>query len=337
MKRLLPLLILILLPPAATAQKRDSFLRDLDAFFEMRSIKSYAKLDSTYIKRYPNVWDARLYGNTAGMHIVSEGLGYVSLSTGWNTRTGVSLGYRGLALSYSVALGRKMNFDLNLSTFGRLGIDFTLRATSRLQGPINLEGIPVKEAGEGDLTLLASNVNVFFCFNKNFSYAAAIKQSDIQRRSAGSFIAATSWIMWDILGAGPDIISRQTSLQTLLDTPNFFYNRVSIGCGYGYNLVLGQEHWLLHGSFIPMWSFLENSIRLLDGESIKVKYPAGRLAFVGTMRSGVYYRWGTRWSIGLSGVLNQMVTTNSIKREKAEYQRYGAQDWQARLSLAFRF
>ena len=336
MKRCLSLLLLFL-PLLAPAQKKDSFLRDLDGFFEMRAQKSYAKRDSNYIRRYSYRWDARFNVTTTGMHVLSQGMGSVNLSTGANTRAGVSLGYRGLALSYSLALGRKMNFDLGLSSFGRLGIEFTLRATSRLQGMFEMAGGPPVEASEGDLTLLSSNVNVFYSLNKNFSYAAAMKQSEIQCRSAGSFIAAASWIMWDVLGAGPDIISRQTSLQTLLDTPNAFYNRISVGCGYGYNLVLGQGHWLIHTSAIPMWSFIENSTYRFNGEKTKVSHPAGRIAFLGIVRSGVYYRWGTRWSVGLSGVLNQMTTTNSFNKQLAEYQRFGAQDWQARLSLAFRF
>ena len=336
MKRIL-LIILLLLPLAASAQKRDSFLRDLNDFFQMRSDKNYAKLDSNYITRYPYIWDARIYSNTNGMHIVTEGNGYALLSTGANSRVGVSLGYRGVALSYSLALGRKMNFDLGLTSYGRFGFEFSLRGTSNLQGTIAMFGLPEQDVQAGELTLLSGNLNLFYSFNKNFSYSAAMKQSEIQVRSAGSIIAAASWTVWDILGAGPEIISKKTSWQTFLDTPNTFYNRISAGVGYGYNLVLGQGHWLIHASGIPMWSFIENSSMRLDGVKTKYKHPLGNIAFMGTVRTGVYFRWGTRWSVGANGILNQMMSTNTLKVEKIDYKRFGAQDWQAHLSLCCRF
>lgn len=336
MKRIL-LIFLLLLPLAAPAQQRDSFLRDLNDFFQMRSDKNYAKRDSSYIRRYPYIWDARIFNNTSGMHIVSEGNGSASLSTGANTRVGVSLGYRGVALSYSLALGRKMNFDLGLTSYGRFGFEFSLRGTSNLKGTIAMYGQPEREVKADDMTLLSGNLNLFYSFNKNFSYAAAMKQSEIQVRSAGSLIAAASWTVWDILGAGPDIISKNTSLQTLLNTPNTLYNRISAGVGYGYNLILGQGHWLMHASGIPMWSFIENSSIRLDGVKTKSKHPVGNIAFMGTARAGVYYRWSTRWSIGVSGILNQMMSANNFRTESAGYKRFGAQDWQARLSLCCRF
>lgn len=339
MKRLLfALLLMGLLPFSAFAQREDSFWKDLNDFLDLRADKAYAKLDSHYIGRYPYRWDARLFLNTAGLHLVTEGPGYVQLSTGMSNRIGLGLSFRGVGLSYSVALGKAMNFDFGFSSYGtRFGFEYTLRGSSELSGVVSLPGQPQHRAENGDLTLLASNLNLFYNFNPRFSYAAAMKQSAIQRRSAGSFIVAASWTIWDVMEAGPDILSRNTSLQTFLVVNNMFYNRYSVGAGYGYNLVMGQERWLLHASVIPMWTFYDATTRRVGGVSTKYKRPMGRFAATGTARAGIYYRWGTRWSLGLNGIVNQMASSSSLRRDQEGYQHFGAQDWQARLSLGFRF
>ena len=115
------------------------------------------------------------------------------------------------------------------------------------------------------------------------------------------------------------------------------YNRFSIGAGYGYNLVLGQAHWLLHASLIPMWTFYDSTRIRTDGASTRYSRPAGRIGVTGTARAGIYYRWTSRWSVGLSGIVNQMSSSSSFRIKPEGYTRFAAQDWQARLSVGFRF
>lgn len=337
MKRLL-ILVSLLVPLTLPAQKRDNFFTDLNDFLNMRADKAYAKMDTSYIDRYPFIWDARTFLNTEGLHLYTKAENTTDLSTGMTNRAGISIGYRGLALSFTRALGRKMNFGLGLSSYGsHIGFEYNLRVTSQLSGHVGLPDGSSRIASAGDLTLLASNLNVIYSFNRRFSYAAAMKQSKIQRRSAGSFIAAASWTVWDVLDAGPDIISTQTSVQTFMEVTNVMYNRFSIGAGYGYNLVLGRQRWLLHASLIPMWTFFDSTRLRVEGNTTRFSRPAGRIGLTGTARAGLYYRWGTRWSIGLSGVINQMSSSTSFRSDKDGYQLFAAQDWQARLSLGFRF
>ena len=339
MKRIsIVLLLVLLLPFSSSAQKKDNFWTDLNDFLDLRADKSYAKRDSSYIGRYRFRWDARLFYSTSGLHLNTEGLTQARLSTGMSNRIGVGLSYRGIGLNYSVAIGKKMNFDFGFASYGpRLGFEYTLRASSRLSGDVAWPGEAARRAENGDLTLLASNLNLIYNLNPRFSYAAAMKQTAIQRRSAGSVFVAASWTVWDVLDAGPDIISKQTSIQTFLEVTNLMYNRFSLGAGYGYNWILGQEHWLLHASIIPMWTFYDVTTRRVEGVSTTYKRPMGRIAATGTARAGLYYRWGTRWSVGLSGIINQMSSSTSIRRGQEGYQRLEAQDWQAMLSLGFRF
>lgn len=258
MKHFPILLLLLLLPLTASAQK-DNFWTAWNNYLDYRAAKRYAELDSNYVGRYPYRWDARVFYNTDGLHLATSGTDSdVRLATGMSNTVGIGLSFRGFGLNYSVALGKKMNFDFGFASYGkRLGFEYSLRVSSRLSGEVSWFGLPRQQAERGDLTLMASNLTVLYNFNPRFSYAAAMKQNAIQRKSAGSFLLAASWTGWDVLGAGPDIISKQTSLQTLLEVTNMLYLRYSIGAGYGYNLVLGQEHWLLHASVIPMWTFYD--------------------------------------------------------------------------------
>lgn len=338
MKKIL-FFFLLLTASAAFAQQRDSFLRDLDGFFQMRADKATAKLDTSFVHPYPYRWDVRLFGNTAGMRITTQGLGDIHLSSGMSNRVGISLGYRGVALSYSKGLGKTLGFDFGFSSYGRhFSFEYSLRATNNLIGQVTLPDTKIIASDGDDLTLIASNLDLLYNFNSNFSFGAAMKQSNIQRRSAGSIIAGASWTVWDVFAAGRDVIfSRHTSIESLLAVPTIFYHRFSLGAGYGYNLVLGQEHWLLHASAVPMWTFFDSTTYRTLEEKIRTKHPMGRLAFTGTARAGIYYRWGTRWTIGLSGMVNQMVSFNKSKRSDPEYHRFGAQEWQSRLALCYRF
>ena len=342
MKRLLLLFSLFLSLTAAAQQRKDSFWNDLNDFMNMREDKGYAKLDSNYIGRYPYHWDARLFYTSNGLHFSGQGEGAIDLTTGMNHRVGVGLSFRGLGLSYSKAIGKKLNFNISIDSYSKhFCIEYALRFTGGLQG----NGIsPTGEIPNIDKIYLGeSRMNLFWSFNDRFSYAAAMKQSKIQRRSAGSFIASLSWSAWDVL-----IINEDEETPLIVDDPigsliynlmssNLLYNRVSVGGGYGYNLVLGHQHWLLHGSLVPMWTVYESKLTFLDGERKYYPYPNGYIAMSVTARAGVYFRWADRWSLGLSGVINQMVSRNHFSSKSENFRGFMGQDWQVRLSLAYRF
>lgn len=334
MKRVLFLIVLLSALPAA-GQKKDSFWRDWNDFLDMRADKAYAKTDTTYVGRYPYIWDARLFDQATGLYFVSTFGGDIHLSSGICNRAGVGLSYRGLGLNFSHALGKRRSHDLALSSYGRhFGFEFALRATNDLTGSVEMSGVDA--AGLKDkidnLYLISNKLNLLYSFNPRFSYGAAMKQTKIQRRSAGSFIAELSWSVWDMLF----LEETERTLDSFYEA-NYFYQRFSIGAGYGYNLVLGQQHWLLHASLIPMWTFYEMLGWRKDGKRERVNYPYGKIAYAGSAHVGVYYRWGTRWSLGFSSVVNQMASSAHFSSKASGFQRFGGQEWQAILSLGCRF
>ena len=340
MRRILIAFLFLCVALAASAQKKENFFTDLNDFLDMRANKSYARMDSTYIGRYPNRWDARLFYKSWGQHVLFNGTESWNLTSGMRHRLGLGLSYRGIGLSYSWALQKEaFSVDLSFDSYGKhFCFEYAFRGTNELSGSVSLPGGEDIDTEKNPLVLFSNNLNLFYSFNPRFSYAAAMKQTQIQKRSAGSLIAGVSWSVWAIMSLNGDIAD--ITVRELVNNfykANTLYNRISIGAGYGYNLVLGQSKWLLHASLVPMWSVFE-TIGNRKGTDRKVtRYPYGWVSFTGTARAGIYYRWGTRWSIGFSGVINQMLSKNTLKSQGNNYPRVGAQEWQMRLSFAFRF
>lgn len=96
--------------------------------------------------------------------------------------------------------------------------------------------------------------------HKKFCLAAAVYGDMIQKKSAGSFIAMANYHQ------------SQLKCNQLLnaDQDIFKNNKVSLGFGYGYNLVFMGGKLVLHASFIPMisaWNHLVHKTHYWDGST----------------------------------------------------------------------
>ena len=80
MRRFLLLFSLFLSLATSAQQKKDSFWSDLNDFLNKREDKTYAKLDSNYIGRYPYHWDARLFYTSTGLQILNQGKDFLMTS-----------------------------------------------------------------------------------------------------------------------------------------------------------------------------------------------------------------------------------------------------------------
>lgn len=326
-------LLLLFVSVSAACQNRDNFWYDLNAFLDKYADKAYAKTDTEYVGRYNYRWDARTFDKASGLHVVSTFGGDINITSGICNRVGVGLSFRGVGLSFSKTIGKRNTHELVFDSYGKhFCFEYALRATNKLTGTVNMYESGDYSRKIDNLLLVANKLNLFYSFNRRFSYAAAMNQTKIQRRSAGSFIAALSWIFWDMV-----FVDEGKRIIDAFYDSNYFYQRFSIGAGYGYNLVLGNQHWLLHASLVPMWTFYEMQGWRQHGERERRNYPYGKICYSGTARAGIYYRWADRWSIGFSGVVNQMASRTKLSKKSEVFDRFGAQEWQATLSLAYRF
>ena len=101
--------------------------------------------------------------------------------------------------------------------------------------------------------LLKVLCNFYWVFNnKKFSLPAALSQTVIQRRSAGSWIAELNYYRSSIKPQLRNAGGIYPSI--MVDANKITSSQISLGGGYAYNYVFGNEHCLLHTSFMPMIS-----------------------------------------------------------------------------------
>lgn len=319
--KLLLFLVALLSVFPASGQKKGEFWNDLNSFLDMRIAKNSFRWDSNYVARYPYRWEARAFVSSPNLRFDSTFGDGIHLATDMIARVGVGISFRGLGINIAPAIGKKHTFDLSLSGYGRhFGIEYSWRS-----------GRGLNSTSDKNQLLIANKLSLLYSFNPRFSYAAALKQTRLQRRSTGSVLAAFNWSMWDLLYR-PD-----KEVYGSIFKSNYFFQRFLLGVGYGYNLVLGQRHWLIHASVLPMWSVYEMQGWRQGTERERKNYPYGHIAFMGSARASVCYYWGTRWSLSLNGQINEMGSMTRLKRQSSADPRFHSREWDVKLMLAFWF
>ncbi|MBR5700589.1 MAG: DUF4421 family protein [Bacteroidales bacterium] len=148
-------------------------------------------------------------------------------------RQNIGVGYRGVILGFGIAIpfkNKDKEFSLKVYT-NRAGGEVTYGQIWSLSGKLSFNESSF-EVNPGAMPTQYVRVNAYYAFNwKKFSMPAAMSQSFIQRKSAGSPLATFGFRAdWGTF------------------KPAKFSNReffVGLGGGYGYNWA-PSEHWLIH-------------------------------------------------------------------------------------------
>ena len=247
-------------------------LQHLDSLHSKRYFSS--STDTSYIERPKERWFFRTRLNISGESLSSVGEynGY-TLDTDLraDNKTTVSWGvtYRGISLNLAVnpAHMKKKNcdFEFNMNAYGnRMGADIIYHQTKTMKGLIT--ETPISGTGDiirvdwpaGTLDYTSLYINTYYAFSgKRFSMPAAFTQSYIQKQSAGSWLASINFsrVKAQITDEWPDYRAG-TSIT---------FNNVSIGGGYGYNLVLPHQ-WFIHLSSTPTFTVYNDNVLHQPGE-----------------------------------------------------------------------
>ena len=171
---------------------------------------------------------------------------------------------------------------------------------------------------KGDAKLKSLNLTADYIFNyKKFSMPAAFTQSFIQKKSAGSWMVGLSFQASSITAdAQRDKLIRNTDIALY---------RVSLGGGYGYNIVAGR--WLIHLSATPTMVVYNYGRLTLDEFERKrgVTFPD----MIFTERAAVTWHINRRVFLGANAVLN-----HSLMRDNDIY--FGHYKWITRLLVGVR-
>ncbi len=286
------------------------------------------KYDTNYIQRPEQPFLVRARANFSGSSISVKGFyNEQPLESRQHTPSHitVSLGvaYRGLALSFSVNpakwKGTSHSSELNIRSYGnRYGFEASYQDNKLYTGWSRMNGV-YSEISQDIITTRILNMSAYYVFNRRkFSYPAALSQSYIQRRSAGSWMLAAS-LMWGELKASPWGNLRAFSLRL---------GNVGLGGGYGYNWVV-SKHWLLHASALPtivVGSF--NKLKVGDDEHhVHYTFPE----FILTARAAAVYQFHKKHFASLTYVQYHTLHGSSRKLRLIH------QKWRLSVTYGVRF
>ncbi len=219
--------------------------------------------DSTYVKSTSNFLSTYTYlVSSANKFEIKD------LSSGrvikYAPNTGVSMGFGfnykwlGLALSFGLKnneiekKGKSESFNLSTTIFGRKNV---IDAKLQLYSGFYIENPWIYDTSWVDtlnfpqrsdlITNFASFSWVYVFNNKEFSYKAAFTQSEIQRKSAGSFLLGT-FASYDIIAADSSILP-VAARSNFVENANFEMSgnlNITIGAGYAYSFIFGKHFYL---------------------------------------------------------------------------------------------
>ena len=320
MRQILALVILLLLTsnPLLAGNRLRSFMNWIDS-------ADVAGCDTNYVK-WPqegfiasfntNLVKSRFFFSyqepTDGDKKEYEG----SVSSRLTTLLSVGLSYRGWGLSYSRGLSSNKDEELSFNTYGQTyGAEIRFRHSYSLSGRV--ENVNDKDiAYEFNLNDVYQKMllsNIYYVFNhKKFSLPAALSQTVIQRKSAGSWLAAVHYY--------------HSSL-SYNDDYDLSFTQVSLGGGYAYNWVFGNEHCLLHCSATPLINvYCHNKFYTRNGkESVSERFSVN-----GNAHLSFVYNY-SRYISGISSIYNLAWSNLANGYSSIDL------NWTARLFIGVRF
>ena len=271
------------------------------------------KYDTNYVARPKEKWLLRLLGNQTGNYIHAKGTVHdvyskYDLHTKTNYTMGLEVNYCDIAATFSISpakIGGDYNdYEFNFEYHGqKLSFDINyLRATS-LTGDIKLGNID--HLDEEGLRMNVVNASAYYIFNnRKVSYPAALFQNYDQLRSAGSWLAGLS-----VQAGSIKTTDELKARSPLAPEVHLTFANVSIGGGYGYNLVLGKRsQWLLHFSALPSFVVYKHNRLTVNGEEMKDHGLCFNMLF--NERVAVVYHFTPRFNAGASLIMSNSIYNN---------------------------
>lgn len=261
----------------------------MDSLLDARDQRARLKYDTLYIAKPSERWTVKLRTNVTGNHLLVRGKSdgqtlRSDLDAAHKLTFSVAVGYRGLTLAFAANplkwAGKYKDLEYNIISYGRkFGFDMSYAQANTFGGTTTV-GDKSTDIERGNVAQKLFTASGYYVFNhRKFSYPAAFSQSQLQLRSAGSFLLGAS------LNAGKITSNVDTHG---FPSPEIRFANFGVGGGYGYNLVLGRI--LLHASgtsnlVVGTWS----RMKLNDGS--KVKTPWRFPNFMVQGRVAALYNW----------------------------------------------
>lgn len=283
-----------------------------DSVLEQRSKK--VTTDTNYVARPTSPVTMRVKSDVVGelLHFRAVTTDGATTNDRLDSRPKMSVGfmvnYKSLSVSTAFSPSKVLT-DLSdlvssLNYYNNVyGFDMTLEYIDSFR---ERESLHAKRRKLHNTNLINFALNGYYVFNgKRFSLPAVFNSTWVQKRSAGSFMVQAGFNTGRLkLGDQPDPSKEYRGELHRIDMRS-----VTVGVGYGYNLVMGK-HWLVHGTVQPsamVWKRYRLHLTMKDGTGEVERMPADHVNLYLIGRLGGIYSWG-RYFAGLTGVVHYYKT-----------------------------
>jgi hypothetical protein len=263
---------------------------------------------------------------------------------------GFYAGYRGLGFGYSWdvlhAYANNLSFSLGSKS---LGIEFQRQVSTNISGKFIDPDAPKTALGElpsGLIWMRNANLTIWYALNsEHYSHNAAIKQSFIQKRSAGSLLLSLSYLYTDLTVQDTLTLAGIPVLSLLMaGVKSAVTQQIAVGLGYGINYTPNKGKVILHAAAnLQLVCYSINQISIAFDDSLKAYLPGEAMFDIkpqypvhvtGNLRAAV------SWEINRWVHLALWAQANNIRFQSRDkeisYIRMRNWNWQVHLNIGVR-
>lgn len=312
-------------------------------------------LDTNYIALPELSWSVALTTAATGVHATYTTWADQATPIALRSQTtpsfdlGFNAGYRGFGGGYSWDVLNAYTTNWNVSLGSKsIGVEFLRNVSTNLNGQFYVAGKvdpSLPALNKGEFRISNTSLTAWYALNAaHYSHNAAIKQSYLQKRTAGSLLLSLTYMssQMQILDSAKYIHSEQMS--ALFDgVTGMITRQVAVGVGYGINYTPNHGKVVLHAAAnmqvvcfsINHVSYLISSEKKLPGDPMFAMHPATPVHVAGNVRAAV------SWEINRWMFLSAWAQANNLSfaSKDANLSRLSINSWQwqAHLNLGVRF
>ncbi|MBO7458019.1 MAG: DUF4421 family protein [Paludibacteraceae bacterium] len=262
---------------------------------------------------------------------------------------GFNVGFRGFGFGYSWdainAYAQRLSFSLGSKS---IGIDFAIQTSKNIATQVFI-GTAEWKVPNNNVVITNANLNVWYALNSaHYSHQAAVKQSYIQKKTAGSLLLHVAYMSSQVALSDtmkiPD--AKRPLLPSLMNGLSAIRTRqIAAGIGYGINYTPNNGKVILHASAaallvtytVNLASFyMPDSIRAeMPDEAMFNMHPSFPVHVTGNMRAAI------SWEINKWVHLNAWATAENIRFKSSwtandNYVKLSNWDWKVQVAVGVR-
>lgn len=265
---------------------------------------------------------------------------------------GFNVGFRGFGFGYSWdalhAYAQKLNFSFGSKY---IGVDFSYQKSTniRSQEAVNDARVPTLDVENG-VIIRNANLNIWYALNSShYSHEAVMKQSYIQRKTAGSLMVHLSYMSSNI-SLSDTMLVKEAEMPTLpammSGVRGMTTRQIAVGVGYGINYTPNEGKVVLHASAAAMlvcysvnhveYHFPDSIQSQLPGDAMFTLHSAKPVHMTGNVRAAVSWEIN-EWVHLAAWAMGENIRFTSEKTANNNVLTLSNWNWKVQLVVGVRF